>query len=281
MAKDERKKEQLARIDAVVPMADEAGNYMEVRRGDKGSEVSGLKDLLVQNGYTSLNPSTATMGARATKTLKRFQADRGLDVTGIADNATWEALLDKVRGGQPAAQPLSQLEAARPAPYEGDYQGQIDSLLNSILNREKFSYDMNADPLYQQYKDQYVAGGRRAMMDTMGQAAALTGGYGNSYASTAGNQAYQQYLTGLGDKALGLYDRAYGAYQGEGDSLRQGLSALMGADNTAYGRRRDSYGDWLADRDYEYGKTRDQQNQDNWQAEYDYATRKWKRRRKA
>ena len=34
-------------------------------------------------------------------------------------------------------------------------------------------------------------------MDTAGQAAALTGGYGNSYAQTAGQQTYNQYLLGL------------------------------------------------------------------------------------
>lgn len=138
---------------------------------------------------------------------------------------------------------------------------------------------MNADPLYQQYKDQYVAGGQRAMQDVMGQAAALTGGYGNSYATTAGSQAYQQYMTGLGDQALNLYDRAYGAYRDEGNNLRASLNALQSADNDAYGRYRNNINDWQADRDYFYNKTRDQQEQENWQAEYDYATRKWKRRR--
>lgn len=125
MTKDERKKEQLARINAVVPMADEAGNYVEVRRGDKGGEVSSLKDLLVQNGYSSLNQNTDAMGARATKTLKRFQADKGLDVTGIADNATWEALLGKLRqeGRPDARDTLSNLEASPPSPYPGGIRG--------------------------------------------------------------------------------------------------------------------------------------------------------------
>ena len=40
--------------------------------------------------------------------------------------------------------------------------------------------------------------------DTIGSAAALTGGYGNSYAQNAGNQAYNQYLLGLFDQGSNL-----------------------------------------------------------------------------
>ena len=57
-----------------------------------------------------------------------------------------------------------------------------DEALQAYLNREDFQYDVNADALYQQYKDRYVELGKDAMEDTMGQAAALTGGYGSSYA---------------------------------------------------------------------------------------------------
>lgn len=185
-----------------------------------------------------------------------------------------------------------------PAPYQSNYQSQIDSLLDSILNREDFTYDMNADPLYQQYKDQYIAGGRAAMMDTMGQAAALTGGYGNSYASTAGNMAYQNYLTGLNDRALDLYSAAYGRYVDEGNQMMNNLGALMSAEDAAWGRYIDNYNLALAQRDFEYQQyldalsqgnweaqfeyqqQQDQQAQENWQMEYDYTTRKWKKKNK-
>jgi hypothetical protein len=72
-------------------------------------------------------------------------------------------------------------------------QGAYDKAMNDILNRKAFSYDLNGDALYQQYKDMYMAQGKLAMQDTMGQAASMTGGYGNSYAASAGNQAYQGY----------------------------------------------------------------------------------------
>ena len=89
--------------------------------------------------------------------------------------------------------------ANKPGEYTSAWQTQLNDTLNKILNREKFSYDMNADALYQQYKDQYMLGGKMAMMDTIGQTTALTGGYGNSYAATAARQAYQGSLQQLGD----------------------------------------------------------------------------------
>ena len=84
------------------------------------------------------------------------------------------------------------------------------------MNRKDFSYDMNSDVLYNQYKDQYQALGQTAMADTMAQASALTGGYGNSYASTVGNQAYQSYLSQLNDKVPELYQLALDNYNRQG-----------------------------------------------------------------
>ena len=52
--------------------------------------------------------------------------------------------------------------------------------LDAYMNRPDFQYDANGDALYRHYKDQYTELGKRAMQDTMGQAAALTGGDGSS-----------------------------------------------------------------------------------------------------
>ena len=68
-------------------------------------------------------------------------------------------------------------------------QGDLDSVYSNIKNYGDFSYDVNSDALYQQYANQYIQQGKMAMQDTIGQASAMTGGYGNSYAATAGNQA--------------------------------------------------------------------------------------------
>lgn len=99
------------------------------------------------------------------------------------------------------------------------YIQQLNALYDQIMNRKPFQYDLNGDLLYRQMADKYTQLGQQAMRDTMGQAAALTGGYGNSYAQQVGNQAYQQYLTYLNEQIPGLYDRAYNVWQNEGDRL--------------------------------------------------------------
>lgn len=101
------------------------------------------------------------------------------------------------------------------------YVDQLNSLYDQIVNRKPFQYDLNGDLLYRQMADRYTQLGQQAMRDTMGQAAALTGGYGNSYANQVGNQAYQQYMTALNDNVPQLWDRAYQAYMNEGDQLMQ------------------------------------------------------------
>lgn len=101
------------------------------------------------------------------------------------------------------------------------YVDQLNSLYDQIMNRKPFQYDLNGDLLYRQMADRYTQLGQQAMRDTMGQAAALTGGYGNSYANQVGNQAYQQYLTALNDNIPKLWDRAYQVYQDQGDQLMQ------------------------------------------------------------
>ena len=57
---------------------------------------------------------------------------------------------------------------------------QATEIYDKIMNRGEFSYDVNKDKLYQQYRDLYAQMGRGAMEDTMGQAAAATGGVGKT-----------------------------------------------------------------------------------------------------
>ena len=107
---------------------------------------------------------------------------------------------------------------------------------DALTNRKAFSYDLNADALYQQYKDQYITSGKQAMQDAMGQAAALTGGYASSYAATVGNQAYQSHLQGLNDKVPELYQLAMQRYNMEGDQLKTAFDVLNSDRESDYGR---------------------------------------------
>lgn len=101
------------------------------------------------------------------------------------------------------------------------YVSQLNTLYEQIVNRKPFQYDLNGDLLYQQMADQYAQMGAQASRNAMGQAAALTGGYGNSYAQQVGNQANQQYMTALNQNIPDLYQQALNAYLAEGDRMIQ------------------------------------------------------------
>lgn len=101
------------------------------------------------------------------------------------------------------------------------YQAQLNSLYDQIMNRKPFQYDVNGDLLYRQMADQAMKNGALAARNAMGQAAALTGGYGNSYAEQVAAQAYQQNMTALNDNIPELYQQALNAYLAQGDQLLQ------------------------------------------------------------
>lgn len=129
-------------------------------------------------------------------------------------------------------------------------QAEWDSIIDQIQNRKEFNYDVNADALYKQYEDQFLRGANLAMQDTMGQASAMTGGYGNSYASTVGNQAYQQYMAGLTDIIPELEQRARENYNQDTADLYNKYSLYSDDYARSYGEWSDGYNMAVADRDY-------------------------------
>ena len=138
----------------------------------------------------------------------------------------------------------------KPGAYQSKYQGQIDEVRKNITDRKPFTFNVNEDALYQQYKDRYTQMGKQAMRDTVGQAAALTGGYGNTYAQNVGQQAYGQYMQGLTDKIPELYQLALDKYDRDAAAEKEKYSLLTDADNTDYSRWGDQMAQWNTDRNY-------------------------------
>jgi hypothetical protein len=116
------------------------------------------------------------------------------------------------------------------------YTEQLQEAMDKILNREKFSYDVDTDPLFQQALASAMGSGKQAMQDTIGQASALTGGYGSSYATTAGNQAYNAYIQDAYDNLPQYYQMAREAYEAEGDELYRQYSMFSTEDEKEYNR---------------------------------------------
>lgn len=154
------------------------------------------------------------------------------------------------------ADQIDSIQNNKPASYTSPYSQQITDLYNKIMNYGDFSYDVNGDALYQQYKDQYTNLGKQAMIDTQGQAAGLTGGYGSSYGQSVGQQAYDAYLQKLNDEVPELYNQAYTQYENGLSNLNDELNVNNSLDATEYGRYRDTISDWqqaLADAISQYG----------------------------
>lgn len=176
-------------------------------------------------------------------------------------------------------------------------QGKLDDYTSQYENRDKFSYDLNTDAIYQQYKDKYIKQAKMASADVMGQAAAMTGGYGSSYAQTVGNQAYQANLEQLNDVIPELYQLAYEKYNNEGQDLLNMISLLSGEREFAYGQHNDQYSKLANDREYwsnmhnnlynrdytaysndeayKYGAYRDSVADKQWQDNFDFAKQQY------
>ncbi|MCI5731198.1 MAG: hypothetical protein MR304_06620 [Eubacterium sp.] len=187
---------------------------------------------------------------------------------------------------------LKATENAKPAAYNSKYGTQITDLANAIANRKGFKYDFTKDALYQNYKDQYTRQAQIGMQNATAQAAALSGGYGNSYAATAGNLAYQENMAALNNVIPSLYEAAYNRYNMDLENQRADLSMYQGLEDTDYARYRDEVGDWQNNRDYYAGRADAAYNKDfdayganvsnkQWMYEQKNANAQWKQQQDA
>jgi hypothetical protein len=134
------------------------------------------------------------------------------------------------------------------------YTDQIKAMMSQIQNRDKFSYDVDTDPLFQQALASAMNSGKTAMQDTIGQASALTGGYGSTYATSAGNQAYNAFIEDAYDNLTQYYQMAMEKYQMEGDEMYRQLGMLNDADATEYSRMVTAYDATYAHRNQMYNE---------------------------
>lgn len=178
-------------------------------------------------------------------------------------------------------------EQARKRPeYAGRYDQALSQALDALMQQPSFRYRLDGDALYKRYRDSAVKNGRLAMEDTLGQGAALTGGYGNSYAQSAGQQAYARQLDALADRIPELYTLAMEQYRLQSQGLKDKYNLLLGADSRDYGRYTDSLEAWQKEADrlleayrtqrkLDYQTYRDDIADWKWQTEYDEDKRRY------
>ena len=162
---------------------------------------------------------------------------------------------------------LNRIRDLKKPEYVSQFGGVIGGLMDKIVNRQPFSYDFNADPIYQQHKDQFIKLGKEAAMNAVANASALTGGYGNSYAVTAGAQANQQALSGLNDIIPQLLNSAQKKYDSDTNALLTQYDIYNQAEQDNYNKFRDQMSDYNNERAYLTGMYNDALAQENYEKE--------------
>lgn len=143
------------------------------------------------------------------------------------------------------------LEALAPMDYqqkeaptwEDAYGDTYKNALDGVLN---FQYDPSTDPLYSQYRKQYTREGRRATEDTLGAAAAASGGIPSSYAATAAAQAGNYYRAQMTDKIPELAQIQY-------NQRLQGWNSARNARQDDYNIYLNALGQYNTDRNFDFG----------------------------
>lgn len=272
--------------------------YTTLQNGSRGAEVKKLQESLVAAGYNVT--ADGQYGPKTAAAVRKYQQDNGLSVDGMAGEQTLGKLY-QVKATQPKAEEKGKTSAAPAAPdysayeydattddaymqalavlqeaekaaptYAGTYDTKLEEIYDKIVNRDKFKYDVNGDALYQQLAAQYQQQGKLAMEDTMGQAAALTGGYGNSYAVGAGNQAYQGYLQKINEMVPELHDAALARYNADGEALVDEYALTGDLRDEEYGRYQYELNLYLQDVDRKQGLADNayERGRDNWYTSY-------------
>lgn len=239
--------------------------YKSVGYGSRGADVSALQQKLNEKGYGL--EVDGIFGDLTRGAVVDYQKKNALQVDGIVGEETWGHLLQSAVPSRPTASTqvlsgvsdetanrLSQLEqgytpsdevnaaraeqeslaALQPKEYVSGFDAQLSALYDELSARPGFSYDPAQDAAYRSYAALYERQGKAAMADTLGKASALTGGYGSTYAQSAAQQAYGQYLQALNEVIPQLQQQAYGRYIDSADTLAQRYALVQEAQQAEY-----------------------------------------------
>ena len=139
--------------------------------------------------------------------------------------------------------------------------------------------DWTQSDQYKALADRYGVQGQMTMQDVLGQISSRTGGLASSYATTAAQQQYNEYMSQLEEVARQMYsgDRSdliqnLGVMNDANDSAYNRYLNELGQYNTDYGNLygayRDAVGDLRYNQEQEYQKGRDQISDERYNQEY-------------
>lgn len=159
---------------------------------------------------------------------------------------------------------LERYEQTKPADYQSKYQGQINDVMSKLNDLGEYDYDPAADTAYQQYKSQYAQKAKLANQNAQANASAMTGGYGSSYGTQAGQKAYAATMDDLDSVLDGLTAQNRAEYNTKKSGLQEQLSGLQSAEQNDYAKYQKDYSQWqdgLSYRQNEYNNAYSEQQQ--------------------
>lgn len=243
-------------IDKAVQKGDYASaSVLEKERNEKidaeGLSYQKTNNYTIPNGVngSTYNQYNQKFNQSESSTSKDKESNNALE--NYKNTANGQMISDSVRRGMSSqfqapsavtqadaylAQQLQTIQSGKTS-----YSDDVRNMMDKIMNREKFSYDVDKDPLFQQALASAMNSGKTAMQDTIGQASALTGGYGSSYATSAGNQAYNSFIEDAYDNLPQYYQMALEAYQMEGDEMYRQYGMFSEQDDKEYNRNLQAY----------------------------------------
>lgn len=157
---------------------------------------------------------------------------------------------------------LERFEQTKPADYQSKYQGQIDNVMGKLDDLGDFDYDQASDTAYRQYKTEYTQKAKLANQNAQANASAMTGGYGSSYGTQAGQKAYAATMSDLDDVLNGLVSQNRNEYNTKKSGLQQQLSGLQQAEQNDYTKYQNDLNNWYTDLNYKQNEYNNAYNEE-------------------
>lgn len=121
--------------------------------------------------------------------------------------------------------------------YNSEYMDTLNELARELIGMNYDDWTKGSQ--YQALADRYGNNGRMSMQDVLGQVASRTGGLASSYAATAAQQQYNQYMAQLEEVARQMYSQ-------DRSDLLDNANLYRNLANDEYDRYRDSLADYNA-----------------------------------
>lgn len=216
---------------------DNKGNYIAY---DSNKDYSAMiSDAVSRGDYQSAAVYEAYRNAKiANQGLPYEQTNnysQYLPMANIGFNdGTWGSSGGSSGGGSGGTAENPYLDMMGEIGWNNPYAEQIQQALAAL--NQPYVYDPN-NPQAQAVRENYTQAGQQAMENTLAQVSARTGGLASSYAGTAAQQQYNNYMQGMNDALLAVEQQAkqnWLADQGLKQANLQLLLSMASQDENSY-----------------------------------------------